>query len=76
MRGFVERPNKIRMKWRDENFTEHDEIIEGYRAIVLQHECDHLFGVLYVDRLKSTSYLVSMMTLIPQANCWIKFFSF
>ncbi|MCG6145444.1 MULTISPECIES: peptide deformylase [Leptospira] len=54
MRGFVERPSKIKMKWRDENFQEHEEIIEGYRAIVLQHECDHLFGVLYVDRLKST----------------------
>jgi len=54
MRGYVERPEKIRMKWRDENFEPHEETIEGYRAIVMQHECDHLFGVLYVDRLKST----------------------
>lgn len=54
MRGYVERPEKIKMKWRDENFDPHEEVIEGYRAIVMQHECDHLFGVLYVDRLKST----------------------
>jgi len=54
MRGFVERPSKINMKWFDENFQPHEEVIEGYRAIVMQHECDHLFGVLYVDRLKST----------------------
>ncbi|MCZ8342022.1 MAG: peptide deformylase [Leptospira sp.] len=54
MRGYVERPDKIKMKWRDENFTEYEETIQGYRAIVLQHECDHLFGVLYVDRLKNT----------------------
>ncbi len=54
MRGYVERPAKIKMKWQDEEFKSHEEIIEGYRAIVMQHECDHLFGVLYVDRLKST----------------------
>ncbi|NCS94707.1 MAG: peptide deformylase [Leptospira sp.] len=53
MRGYVERPNKIKMTWRDEKFNEHSEIISGFRAVVLQHECDHLFGVLYVDRLKS-----------------------
>ncbi|BDA79022.1 hypothetical protein LPTSP3_g19520 [Leptospira kobayashii] len=54
MRGYVERPSKINLKWRDENFEPHEETIEGYRAIVMQHEIDHLFGVLYVDRLKST----------------------
>jgi len=54
MKGYVERPVKIRMEYRDESFKLHDEVIEGYRAIVMQHECDHLFGVLYVDRLKST----------------------
>jgi peptide deformylase len=32
----------------------HDEIIEGFEAIVVQHECDHLDGILYVDRLKDT----------------------
>ncbi|WCL47839.1 peptide deformylase [Leptospira sp. GIMC2001] len=53
MRGYVERPNRIRMTWRDEKFNEYSEEISGYKAIVLQHECDHLFGVLYVDRLKS-----------------------
>lgn len=53
MRGYVERPNKIKMTWRDEKFNLHEEIISGFRAVVLQHECDHLFGTLYVDRLKS-----------------------
>ena len=52
MRGFVERPRKIRMKWYDENEEFHDRIIEGFDAVVYQHECDHLDGVLYVDRLK------------------------
>ncbi len=53
MRGYVERPNRIRMKWRDEKFHLHEKEISGFQAIVMQHECDHLFGTLYVDRLKS-----------------------
>jgi peptide deformylase len=52
MRGLVERPKKIKMEYRNEKFEEKIEIIEGFRAIVMQHECDHLFGTLYVDRLK------------------------
>ena len=27
-------------------------VIEGFDAVVYQHECDHLDGILYVDRLK------------------------
>lgn len=53
MRGYVERPKSIHMTWRDEKFEPHEEDITGFRAIVMQHECDHLFGTLYVDRLKS-----------------------
>jgi peptide deformylase len=54
MRGFVERANKIRLTWKDEKFNTLSEEISGFRAIVLQHECDHLNGILYVDRLKSS----------------------
>ena len=54
MRGFVERPYKIRVEYRDLKWKEHSEIIEGFPAIVYQHECDHLEGILYVDRLKSS----------------------
>lgn len=54
MRGYVERSRKIRLKWIDENEEKHDEIIEGYDAIIYQHEFDHLDGILYVDRLKDS----------------------
>ena len=40
----VTRPTRIRVKWQDEDFTEHDEWIEGYLARVMQHEFDHLDG--------------------------------
>ena len=34
----------------DENFTEHDEEYEGTAARIIQHEYDHLDGVLYIDK--------------------------
>lgn len=52
MRGYVERPRRIRLKWYDENEEFHDQVVEGFDAVVYQHECDHLDGVLYIDRLK------------------------
>ena len=53
MRGFVERPDKIKLEYYDEKWVYHNKIIEGFPAVVYQHECDHLDGILYVDRLKS-----------------------
>ena len=52
MRGYVERVRHIRMKWYDEKGDFYDQEIQGFDAVVYQHECDHLDGVLYVDRLK------------------------
>ncbi len=52
LRGFVERPKHVKVFYMDEHG--HDQILEakGFLATVLQHELDHLFGVLYVDRIK------------------------
>ncbi len=47
----VTRPTRIRVKYVDENFEEHDEWIDGYLARVIQHEFDHLEGVVFADRL-------------------------
>lgn len=54
MRGYVERPSKIQADWFDEKWNHYSEIITGFRAIVYQHECDHLDGILYVDKLKNS----------------------
>ena len=48
----VERHTRIHVKYVDEEFNEHDEWIDGYLARVLQHEIDHLDGVLFTDRIK------------------------
>ena len=47
----VKRPKRIRVKYVDENFVEHDEWVTGYLARVMQHEFDHLEGILFTDRL-------------------------
>ena len=47
----VKRGNKIREKYLDEDLVEHDEIVEGYLARVMQHEFDHLDGKMFIDHL-------------------------
>ena len=47
----VKRPTRIRVKYQDEDFQEHEEWVDGYLARVMQHEFDHLDAHLFVDRL-------------------------
>lgn len=47
----VTRVEHIRLKWVDENFTPHEEEISGFLARIVQHECDHLEGKLYIDHI-------------------------
>nr|WP_299038788.1 peptide deformylase [uncultured Psychrobacter sp.] len=53
----VERPSKVRIEALDANGEAIDEIAEGLLAVCIQHEMDHLNGVIFVDylsRLKQT----------------------
>jgi peptide deformylase len=47
----VERPDRIRARWLDERGTQHEEDITGLLAVCLQHEMDHLEGILFIDHL-------------------------
>ena len=47
----VTRPSRIHVTYLDENFTQHDEWVEGFLARVMQHEFDHLEGKVFSDRL-------------------------
>ncbi|MBM6993872.1 MAG: peptide deformylase [Prevotella sp.] len=47
----VARYSRIHVQYLDESLQPHDEWVEGYLARVMQHEFDHLEGVLYVDRV-------------------------
>jgi len=47
----VLRPDRIRAKWQDADAAWHEEEITGLLAVCLQHEIDHLNGVLFIDHL-------------------------
>ena len=47
----VERPARIRARWQDLDGKVHEEAIDGMLATCLQHEMDHLEGVLFIDHL-------------------------
>lgn len=47
----VVRPDEIRIRYLDRDFNEHEETFTGVTARVIQHEYDHLEGILFIDRL-------------------------
>ncbi len=51
IRGEVERPRVLKLRWMDENFQEHTGAFDGMNARVIQHEYDHIDGVLFTDKL-------------------------
>lgn len=58
LRGYVERPQQVRVTALDPAGHEFTLELEGFLATVFQHEFDHLDGKLYIDRLKDTRLLV------------------
>ena len=55
LRGDVSRPTGVRVEAYDhqgQHFVRH---LDGFEAVVAQHECDHLDGVLYVDKADTKS---------------------
>lgn len=54
----VPRYAKVRVRWLDEQGKRHERDFEGITAHVVQHEVDHLNGVLFVDRVEDpTTYM-------------------
>ncbi len=50
--GDVDRLDTIKIRYFDENFVERVEVYNGTNARVIQHEYDHIEGVLFVEKLK------------------------
>jgi peptide deformylase len=59
MRGLVPRSPAIRLRGLDRFGDEIDLQLEGFAAVVAQHESDHLDGVLYVDRMPDLTTLMA-----------------
>jgi len=55
MRGVVPRFRRLRYEGFDESGLTIDRSVEGFHARVVQHECDHLDGILYAMRIRDMS---------------------
>jgi peptide deformylase len=51
IREEVNRESRIRITYYDENWEFHDEVYDGYKARIIQHEYDHLDGILFTDKV-------------------------
>ena len=51
IKGEVYRPEQVKIKYLDENFVEHTEVYDGINARVIQHEYDHIDGILFTELL-------------------------
>jgi peptide deformylase len=60
--GLVPRAASLACRYETPDGVEHVEKFEGYAARVIQHECDHLDGKVYLDQMKS------MLDFTTQAN--------
>jgi peptide deformylase len=51
VREDIQRTRRVRMRFMDENFVEHEQEFDGITARVIQHEYDHIDGKLFIDYL-------------------------
>ena len=59
LRGDVERRVNVRVSYLDREGTKHSAIVRGLSAGTWQHECDHLDGVLFIDRVADPATLAT-----------------
>jgi len=60
----VLRPDRVRARWVDRDGTQHEQWIHGLLAVCLQHEIDHLNGILFIDHLSRLKREMIMKKLI------------
>ena len=49
----VSRSVTVRVRYFDENWEEHEEEINGFAARIVQHECEHLTGHVFIDNVSA-----------------------
>ncbi|MEI6696444.1 MAG: peptide deformylase [Bacteroidota bacterium] len=72
IREDVVRKPKIRIQYVDENFNAFDEVFDGVIARIIQHEYDHLEGILFVERLTSLKKMLLKRKLLEISKGNIK----
>ncbi|MCK0512471.1 peptide deformylase [Aromatoleum buckelii] len=68
LRGMVPRHTRIRYQGVDPQGRTIDRVVEGFHARVVQHECDHLAGVLYTMRVRDFSRFGYTDVLFPELD--------
>jgi peptide deformylase len=70
IREEIERPSVVKIQYYDENFTFHEETYDGVKARIIQHEYDHLDGILLIDRVSplKKKMLKGRLTNITKGN--------
>ncbi len=59
LRGEVERAVNVRVRYHDREGAFHDTVARGLTAGTWQHECDHLDGTLFIDRVRDPTTLAT-----------------
>ncbi|HOK50668.1 MAG: peptide deformylase [Bacteroidales bacterium] len=78
IREDVKRESIIRIAYYDEDFKPHEEVYDGFAARVIQHEYDHIEGILFIDRISPLrrkmlkSKLLNISKGLVEANYKIK----
>ena len=57
IRGFVVRPQHVRVDYQDQQGNKHHIEPQGFNATIFQHEFDHLDGLLFLDKVEDTRTL-------------------
>ena len=65
LRGMVPRHARLRYQGYDEKGSPIDRSVSGFHARVVQHECDHLMGILYPMRIRDFSKFGFIQALFP-----------
>ncbi len=65
MRGWVPRASRLRYRGFNERGEPIDRTVEGFHARVVQHECDHLAGILYPMRIRDLTRFGFIDALFP-----------
>ena len=70
MRGLVPRYKKIHYRGFDEKGNVVEREADGFHARVVQHECDHLDGILYPQRIQDITQFGFREELADKMGCW------
>ena len=68
MRGWVPRARRVHYAGRDASGARFERTVEGFHARVVQHECDHLDGILYPMRIRDFSRFGFIEELFPDGG--------